>query len=124
MSNTSQFDNARFFSLETYRKNGQPMPTAVWFAALDGGYVFQTQLNAGKVKRIRNNPRVRIAPCDQRGKVLGEYVDASAQVITGTPLALAAQQVLAKKYGLQKKLFDLINRKKGYDTVRVVPAGS
>ncbi len=119
----SQFDNAKYLSLETYRKNGQPMPTAVWFAALDGAYVFQTHVNAGKVKRIRNNPRVRIAPCDMRGNVLGPYVDAEAQIITGTPLALAAQQTLAKKYGLQKKLFDLLNRKRGYDTVRLTVAG-
>jgi uncharacterized protein len=120
MPNTQQFAAARFLSVETYRKNGQAMPTAVWFAEIDGAYYFQSQMNAPKVRRIRNNADVRIASCTQRGEVTGEWVAARAEVVTGTPAALAAQQALSAKYGLMKKVFDLMNRKKGYDVVRIV----
>jgi len=46
---------------------------------------------SGKVKRIRNNPRVRIAPCDMRGRVLGEWVEARAEIVTGEEAARGMQ---------------------------------
>jgi hypothetical protein len=119
MSNTQQFTTAKFLSIETYRKSGKAMPTPVWFAEIDGRYYFQTQKNAGKVKRIRNNAACRIAPCTQNGTITGEWIEARAEVVTDTPAALAAQQALLKKYGLLKRVFDLMNRKKGYDAVRI-----
>jgi uncharacterized protein len=120
MTNTAQFDAAKFLSIETYRKSGQAMPTAVWFAEISGAYYFQTQTNAGKVKRIRNNASVRIAPCTQSGAITGEWIAARAEVVTDTPAALAAHQALTKKYGLMKRIFDLVNRRKGYDAVKIV----
>jgi uncharacterized protein len=119
MANTKQFDAAKFLSIETYRKSGQAMPTAVWFAEINGAYYFQTQKNAGKVKRIRNNATVRIAPCTQSGAITGEWIAARAEIVTETPAALAAQTALAKKYGLMKRLFDLFSRRKGYDAVKI-----
>jgi hypothetical protein len=123
MANTQQFEQAKFFSIETYRKTGQAMPTPVWFAKSDDGYYFQTQLNAGKIKRIRNNASVRIAPCTQRGKITGEWIAASARIVTDTPMAERGAALLNKKYGLMKRLFDLFNRKRGYDTVLVTADG-
>ena len=69
------FEGQKYLSLETFRKNGEGVRTPIWFAAeKDGGaavlYIY-TIADTGKVKRIRNNPRVRIAPCDMRGNVTG-----------------------------------------------------
>ena len=61
------FANQKYISLETYRKNGQAVRTPVWFADSDGQLYVYTLADAGKAKRLRNDPRARIAPCDMRG---------------------------------------------------------
>jgi PPOX class probable F420-dependent enzyme len=55
------------------------------------------------VKRVRNNPRVRITPCDMRGNVLGEWVEARAEIVTGEEAA-RGMQLLNKKYFPWKQL--------------------
>ena len=83
----SQFAGEKYLNLETYRKNGKAVATPVWFAQ-DGGVLYIYSLaDAGKVKRIRNNPRVRVAPCDMRGKLEGEWVEARARIVQGDEAA-------------------------------------
>ena len=58
----------RYVRLTTFRRNGQGVPTTVWFALVDDqAYVF-TGMNSGKAKRLRNNPRVVLTPSNFRGK--------------------------------------------------------
>ena len=99
------FSIHKYLSLETFKKSGEGVRTPIWFAAdprvgVDSGatklYIY-TIGDTGKVKRIRNNPRVRIAPCDMRGKVLGELVDARAEIVTGEEAA-RGMGLLNKKY--------------------------
>ena len=65
--------------------------------------------NAGKVKRIRNNPRVRVMPCDMLGKPKGEWVEAAAQILDETG-AERAHQLLDKKYGWMKRVGGLYSK--------------
>ena len=107
------FAGHKYLNLETFKKNGAGVKTPVWFAAdpsssLDSSdaklYVYTIGVS-GKVKRIRNNPRVKIAPCDMRGKVLGEWVDARAEIVTGKEDARGVQ-LLNNKYFPWKQLLD------------------
>jgi PPOX class probable F420-dependent enzyme len=99
----------QFMNLTTYRRNGQPVATPVWFAR-DGNKLYvMTVNNSGKVKRIRNNGRVGIAPSDRRGKVLGHEQSGLARVLPAH-LAGKASDVLGKKYGLMKRFFDIAIR--------------
>src|SRR5207253_4407819 len=107
------FAGHKYLNLETFKKSGDGVKTPVWFAAepsasLDSSdaklYVYTIGVS-GKVKRIRNNPRVRIAPCDMRGKVLGDWVEAHAQIVTGEEDARGVR-LLNKKYFPWKKLLD------------------
>jgi PPOX class probable F420-dependent enzyme len=96
------FDGHKYLSLETFKKNGEGVRTPVWFAAdCDPNpaklYIYTTE-NAGKVKRIRNNPRVRIAPCDMRGKVVGNWMDASSELVTNSEEAARGMRLLNRKY--------------------------
>ena len=105
MSNAKldQFANQKYLNLESYRKAGAAVATPVWFAQ-DGNEIYVYSLaEAGKVKRIRNNPRVRVMPCDYRGGPKGEWVEATARIIDGAEAA-KAQRLLDKKYGLMKKI--------------------
>ena len=100
--------NHKYLCLESYRKTGVPVRTPVWFAEDDGRLYIYSLAEAGKVKRIRNNPRVRIAPCDARGRVLGEWVDATAKIEdpAGENLGM---KLLNKKYGLLKRIGDVFS---------------
>jgi PPOX class probable F420-dependent enzyme len=85
----------------------------VWFAAdpandlaSDSARLYAYTIgNSGKVKRIRNNARVRIAPCNAGGKLLGEWVEARAEIVTG-PEAEYGDSLLNKKYLPWKQLLN------------------
>ena len=114
----AQFDKAKYFSLETFRKTGVGVRTPVWFARdpassdnLTRFYVY-TLPDSGKVKRIRNNPKVRIAPCNMRGDVRGAWVDAKAHLCSGDEVE-KGQSLLKEKYGLAKRIGDFFSGLRG-----------
>ena len=103
------FEQERYLNLETYRRTGQPVATPVWFV-IDRGIIYvYTLATAGKVKRIRNNPRVRIAPCNARGALRGAWVDATARIVDEREAA-TAHALLVAKYGWMKRLADLFRK--------------
>jgi uncharacterized protein len=103
----------KYLNIETFRKNGQGVRTPVWFAGEpeDGApeklYVYSTA-NSGKAKRIRNNGRARVAPSDVRGKVLDEWIEARAEIVTGTE-AEHGLKLLNKKYLPWKQVLDFFS---------------
>ncbi len=105
------FAGQKYLNLETFKKTGDGVKTPVWFAAdpsasLDssGAKIYAYTIGvSGKVKRVRNNPRVKIAPCNMSGKVLGEWVEARAEIISGEE-AVRGMQLLNKKYFPWKQL--------------------
>ena len=103
------FAGEKYINVATYRKNGSAVYTPMWFAE-EGGVLYVYSLaNAGKVKRIRNNPRVKIAPCDVRGKPKGAWVEAQAQIVDASK-AEYGHKLLTKKYGWMKSLGDLFSK--------------
>ena len=91
--------SSRYVRLTTYRKDGTPVATPVWHVPLDGELWIVTEAASGKVKRIRNNPRVTVAPCSLRGTVAPD-----APTATGTARVLddagtaRARKLLAGRY--------------------------
>jgi PPOX class probable F420-dependent enzyme len=113
----ASFAGQKYLNLETLRKNGEGVKTPVWFAAdpsvnLDSSeaklYIYTIGVS-GKVKRIRNNNRVRVAPCNARGGLLGQWADARAEIVTGAE-ADRGMQLLNKKYVPWKQLLDFFAR--------------
>jgi uncharacterized protein len=109
----AELDRHRYMSLATFRRNGAQVATPVWFAASDGRLYVISAGNAGKVKRIRNAARARVAPCDVRGTVRGPWQDATARVITEASVIEGARRALRAKYGWQVVLFDFVSRLTG-----------
>jgi PPOX class probable F420-dependent enzyme len=107
----AQFAHAKYLNLETFRKSGVGVRTPVWFAQEPGREVFYvySEADAGKIKRVRNNPKVRIAPCDFRGNLRGAWVDARARICQSDE-ALHGQNLLREKYGWLKKTGDFFGR--------------
>jgi PPOX class probable F420-dependent enzyme len=106
------FEGQKYLSLETFRKSGEGVRTPIWFAAQNDGppllYIY-TIADTGKVKRIRNNPQVRIAPCDMRGNVTGEWVSARAEILSGDAAARGMQS-LNRKYFPLKQVMGFFSR--------------
>jgi len=105
-SKLAAFTGQKYLNLETFRKNGQGVPTPIWFVEMDGVLYVRTGAESGKVKRIRNQSRVRVAPCDRMGKLYGDWMEASAHLVDG-PLVEQVNNLIKRKYGLLKALFDL-----------------
>jgi PPOX class probable F420-dependent enzyme len=107
----SPFARQKYLNLETYRNTGRPVATPVWFAEADGTFYIYSRADAGKVKRIRNNPKVRIVPCDVRGNPRGSWVDARARILDAQGAAYG-HQLLNEKYGWIKRIGDAFSRLK------------
>jgi uncharacterized protein len=105
----TQFAGQKYLNLATYRKNGRPVATPVWFAEDHGTFYIYSLENAGKVKRIRQNRQVRIVPCDVRGHPTGAWVDATARTLDAQAAA-RGHQLLNQKYGWLKRIGDAVSR--------------
>ena len=98
--NLAAFDGEKYISIESFKKNGDGVKTPVWFVLHDGVFYVYTEADSWKVKRIRNNPRVRVAACTVRGTVKGPWLDATASIIDGDERRLA-DKLLDRKYFLK-----------------------
>jgi PPOX class probable F420-dependent enzyme len=96
--------------LTTFRRDGTPVGTPVSIA-VDGdhGYV-RSPGAAWKVKRIRNEPRIEIAPCTPRGRPTGPTVAATARRLEGEEARRAARALRRKHPVLQGLLVPLAHR--------------
>jgi PPOX class probable F420-dependent enzyme len=93
-----------YLNLASYRRDGREVRTPVWVARDGADLVVYTNGRSGKVKRIRRSGRVRLAACDARGKLRGDWVEARA-TLRDDPSALARGiDAIQRKYGWQAQL--------------------
>jgi uncharacterized protein len=99
---------SRYVSLTTFRRDGAPVSTPVWTAVDDDGRLLVwTGAGTWKVKRLRSDPRVEVAPCTVRGRESGSRVRGSATVDEDTREVVA---LLKRKYGWQFRSLRGFNR--------------
>ncbi len=101
--------SGEYLNFESYRKNGAAIRTPMWFAESGRSIYVYTLTNTPKVKRVHNNPKVRIAPCDLRGNLKGEWINAKAQIVDEDE-AIRGHALLRKKYGWKKGIGDFYSR--------------
>ena len=102
----------RFVSLTTFKKDGAAVATPMWIGR-DGDHLFVwTPADSWKVKRVKNNPRVVLAPCGRGGKVRegANPVDAVAEVITEPATVQRLAGVIRRKYGLVFSVVTFLER--------------
>ena len=106
-----QFLNQKYINLETYKKDGTPIRTPVWFV-IDKNLIYViTRDSTGKVKRLRNNQNVRIVPCSFKGEPKNEWVKGAAEKITGDE-ADKVIKLRKKKYGMFARLIGIFTSQK------------
>jgi PPOX class probable F420-dependent enzyme len=105
--------------LTTYRRDGTPVGTPVNIA-VDGDRAFvRTFDTAWKLKRIRNNPEVEIAPSTMRGEPTGPAIQARARVLSGSESEYAGR-ALARKYPILQGFFvPLFHRLRRHKTIHI-----
>jgi uncharacterized protein len=99
---TSELANEEFVSITTFKRDGTPVSTPVWVAGENGNLFVISEADTWKVKRIRRDGHVRIAPCGARGAVKGEPVDAEATI---EPDTSTVEKLLARKYGWKYRAY-------------------
>lgn len=95
----------KYVSFTTFRRNGERKPLPVWIVPIDGGAGFTTGSNSWKLKRLRNDPRCELQPCNGRGAVTE-----GTMVVTGTAREASPEEhqrisaAVSDKYGIAAKL--------------------
>ncbi|WP_127784341.1 PPOX class F420-dependent oxidoreductase [Rhodococcus sp. X156] len=100
---------AKYVLLTTRRRDGTTVPTPVWVAHDGAALVIWTATDAGKVKRIRRDPAVTVAPCDARGKPRGSAVSGTATVLDADATE-RVRQLIQRKYGIAGRVAILGSR--------------
>lgn len=106
----SILEKHKYINLESYKKNGQAVQTPVWFMISDNTIFVQTAKTTGKIKRIKNNSKIRIMPCGIRGESKGEWVEGIATLADDTKI----QEIIklrVKKYGFKAKMLGMFMKK-------------
>src|SRR5271169_2541918 len=119
MDSAKRFSNEKYISLETYKKNGEAVKSPVWVVEDSGVVYVRTDPTSWKAKRIRKNPRVRIAVSDMRGKVTGQWVDGEARFIEGQE-ADRKIGLFKKKYGTGLRFTDFFNGVRGRHATAII----
>jgi PPOX class probable F420-dependent enzyme len=65
------------------------------------------------MKRLRNDPALRVAACNVRGAVHGEWIAGTGRRVDDPETIAAAYAALLAKYGWQMRLTNLVSRLAG-----------
>ncbi|WP_411698848.1 PPOX class F420-dependent oxidoreductase [Conyzicola sp.] len=118
-----------FVSLTTFRRSGVAVSTPVWIARDGDHLIVTTPTESGKVKRLRNNSRVELRPCDRMGKVADDTAPVSgvAAVTAHRETVERSTAIIRKKYPVEYRLFMVVEalvakRRKDRVILRISPA--
>ena len=103
-------DRESYISLATFRRNGRAVETPVWFAASDGKLYVFSEAKAGKMKRLKNDAALRVAACNVRGLVHGEWNEGTGRRIDDSATIDRAYAALLRKYGWLMRITNFFSR--------------
>ncbi|MGX7829381.1 PPOX class F420-dependent oxidoreductase [Actinokineospora sp. 24-640] len=95
----ARLGSGKYLLVTTYRRDGRAVPTPVWVARDGAALLIWTVTDSGKVKRMRNNPRVELAECDIKGNPKGTPVPATARLLDADGTE-RARTLIRGKYGI------------------------
>lgn len=102
----------RYLRLTTFKRDGTPVATPVWFAADGDRLVVTSAAGAWKIKRLRREPRALGAGCDARGTPLGPTIELTGEVLDASQGAVV-EAALDRRYGASAIGFRLLSRVAG-----------
>lgn len=113
-----------YVRLTSFRRSGEPVSTPLWFVSSDGRLYATTPPDSGKMKRVRNDPDVVLAPCNVLGRPRGRSVEGVARRLEDGEAPEAASRAFWEKYGLKLSAVRFVSREEmiGQLTLEVRPA--
>ncbi|MCZ9325584.1 PPOX class F420-dependent oxidoreductase [Nocardia farcinica] len=98
----------RYAQLRSYRSDGTPVDTPIWFRCDDTAVVFRTK-RGPKTRRLTADPRVALRPCDHRGRVRpgAPVLTGRARLLDGAE-AQCAEDALRERYGWQWNILPMV----------------
>lgn len=93
----------KYVSLTSFKRDGTAVATPVWFVIEDGRLLVQTDGESFKVRRIRRNPHVTVAPCTASGRTRGPAVSATAEILPTAELE-HVRSLVGRKYRIDRIL--------------------
>jgi len=115
----------KYLALTTYKRDGTPITTPVWAAAIDGGKIgFWTSSGSGKAKRLAHTSKVVVQPCNSRGNLKEGTTptDATAELVTGPQLEAIRKEIKAK-YGFMCHITKFLAKVGGVLKRKQIPYG-
>ena len=109
MDEIARLTEGKYVLVTTFRRDGTAVPTPLWTVRDGDSLLVWTFSDAGKVKRIRRNPGVRLAPCSAGGTPTGAEVTGHAVLLEGEQGEQVARKVTGR-YGLLGRVTALGSR--------------
>jgi PPOX class probable F420-dependent enzyme len=100
---------AKCLLLESERCGGVPVPTRVWFAAVNETVFILAEVASGTVRRIERHPIVKVAACTFRGTPFSDYIECTARIVA-PEREPEAEAALRRQYGPARRLFNALAR--------------
>lgn len=115
----SHLQGHKYCLLVTFRRDGTPVPTPVWFGLDDGGRLYaRTESDTAKVKRIARDPHARVAPATVRGKPVGPLAEGQARVVPASEQD-HAEEAIKSNYGAGRRVYEAAGDRLGVETVYI-----
>ncbi len=123
----------KYLSVTTFKRDGTPVATPVWFVAEGGRLLIYTNPDSFKVKRMRRNASVMVAPCNATGRLRGDPAPATVEFLPADEND-HVMALINHKYRVDKVLklpfYNLVQRLRGKRTsgpivtIAITPAES
>ena len=112
MTDPSALGAERFVPLTTFRRSGAGVPTPVWVAQDGDALVVITPAESGKVKRLRNDPRVELQPCGRTGRVApgAPVTTGRAGIVTDPAETARLTALFPRKYRVEYHVIMAVER--------------
>jgi PPOX class probable F420-dependent enzyme len=103
-----ELSHARYALLRSFRRDGTPVDTPIWFSLDGAALLFRTKVGP-KTKRLAMRPDIELAACDYRGRIRpgAATVTGRATILAGAD-AQRANRELHRRYGWQWNIVPLI----------------
>ncbi|MGB0438191.1 MAG: PPOX class F420-dependent oxidoreductase [Mycobacterium sp.] len=100
--------STKYARLRSYRADGSPVDTPIWFRLAGSSLVFRTKIGP-KTRRLTARPEVEITACDRHGRVSegSPATRGRARLLCGDD-AEAANSALHKRYGWQWNIVPML----------------
>jgi uncharacterized protein len=117
MSSLSSLKDTKTILLTTFKRDGTPVDTPVSIAFDGDRAFFRSYDKAWKTKRLRHNPRVKVAPATVKGTATGPAIEARARLLDGAEAKTAARALARRHRVLQAVIVPLTHRLARYRTM-------